>query len=102
MSAFNELGARVTAPTVTEYGRLLREFRERRRMTQGRLAQAAGYDATYVSRLESGQREPSREAVERLADVLCLSAGERSALLVASVGVDRGDLKSAYFEWPTA
>ena len=42
---------------------LLREYRDRRRLSQSRLAEAAGFDHSYVSRLESGTRMPTRDAL---------------------------------------
>lgn len=49
---------------------LLRRLRERSGKTQTGLSFDAGYDQSYVCRLENGQRIPSRETVVRLADVL--------------------------------
>ena len=48
------------------------------------MAARADLDNTHVSRLETGGRGPSREAVERLADALEASAGDRLRLLRAA------------------
>lgn len=62
----------------------LRELRERRRLSQSRLAEAAGFDHSYVSRLESGSRMPTRDAVLKLADALQLEDTERDSFLAAA------------------
>jgi transcriptional regulator with XRE-family HTH domain len=55
--------------------------RERPRRSQSRLGLLAGFDHNYVSRLESGARTPSRDAIESLARVLEASTAERDRLL---------------------
>lgn len=62
----------------------LRELRERRRLSQSRLAEAAGFDHSYVSRLESGSRMPTRDAVLKLSDALQLVEHERDGFLAAA------------------
>jgi len=66
------------------FGELLRRYRESVRLSQSRLAQLAGFDHSYVSRLESGQRAPTREAVLRLAAAIGLSPAQRDSLLTAA------------------
>ena len=51
-------------------GELLGSFRTARGWSQGRLAQQAQLDPSFVSRLEAGTRAPERETVNRLADAL--------------------------------
>lgn len=63
---------------------LLREYRDRSRLSQSRLAEAAGFDHSYVSRLESGSRTPTRDAVVKLADAMRLDEPHRDALLAAA------------------
>jgi transcriptional regulator with XRE-family HTH domain len=70
-------GARMFAP-------LLREYRDRSRLSQSRLAEAAGFDHSYVSRLESGTRMPTREAVIKLGEAMRLEESDRDALLAAA------------------
>lgn len=72
------------------FGATLRHYRERLHLSQSTLARRAGYDHSYQSRLESGARMPTREAVERLAAALALEPGERDALLHAA-GFVAGD-----------
>ncbi len=62
----------------------LRQSRERQRLSQSRLAAAAGFDHSYVSRLESGTRTPTRDAVVKLGDALMLDGIETDALLAAA------------------
>ena len=67
-----------------EFGVLLKGLREARRVSQSKLAERADFDHSYVSRLESGARMPTREAVERLARALGLAQVEEDALLAAA------------------
>jgi transcriptional regulator with XRE-family HTH domain len=67
-----------------EFGRLLKRCREARGVSQSKLAERAGFDHSYVSRLESGARTPTRDAVDRLGEALGLNQVERDALLAAA------------------
>ena len=67
-----------------EFGGLLKRLREARRVSQSKLAERADFDHSYVSRLESGARMPTREAVERLARALALVQTEADGLLAAA------------------
>ena len=67
-----------------EFGILLKGLRETRRVSQSKLAERAEFDHSYVSRLESGARMPTREAVERLARALGLAQAEEDALLAGA------------------
>lgn len=62
----------------------LRQSRERKRLSQSRLAAAAGFDHSYVSRLESGSRTPTRDAVLKLSAALALDDIETDALLASA------------------
>ena len=84
---------------MTGFAPLLREYRDRRRLSQSRLAEAAGFDHSYVSRLESGTRMPTRDAVVKLADAMGLGDGERDALL-ASAGFMPGKIESLFANEP--
>jgi transcriptional regulator with XRE-family HTH domain len=66
------------------FGKLLKQCREMSRVSQSRLAELAGFDHSYVSRLESGNRMPTREAVVKLAEALKLAPREKDALLAAA------------------
>lgn len=75
------------------FGITLKKFREARRVSQSKLAGRAGFDHSYVSRLESGARTPTRDAVEQLAIALELEPVNRDELL-ASAGFLPGELSS--------
>jgi len=65
-------------------GSLLREWRERRRMTQMDLALDAEISPRHMSFLETGRSAPSREMLVRLAERLEVPMRERNVLLVAA------------------
>lgn len=75
------------------FGVTLKKFREARRVSQSKLAGRAGFDHSYVSRLESGARTPTRDAVEQLSIALELEPICRDELL-ASAGYLPGELSS--------
>lgn len=66
------------------FASLLRRYLTAAGMSQLRLARAAGYDHSYISRLLSGERMPSRDAVEAFADVLGLPPQDRDWLLASA------------------
>jgi transcriptional regulator with XRE-family HTH domain len=72
-----------TIPQET-FASLLRTFRQESNRTQGSLADAAGYDRSYISYLERGLRNPTRDVVLTLAGVLGLSPSQRDALLLSA------------------
>jgi len=63
---------------------LLRRFRQERKLTQSSLADTAGYDRSYISYLERGLRNPTRDVVLKIADVLGLARSDRDALLLSA------------------
>ncbi|MGB3330175.1 MAG: helix-turn-helix transcriptional regulator [Thermomicrobiales bacterium] len=66
------------------FGPVLKRFREARRVSQSKLAERAGFDHSYVSRLESGARTPTRDAVEQLAQALGLERVQQDELLASA------------------
>lgn len=78
---------------------VLAEMRNRRRLSQSRLAEAAGFDHSYVSRLEAGNRMPTRDAVIKLSDALQLLEPERDGFL-ASAGFMPGNVESLFAAEP--
>lgn len=68
----------------TTFAEVLAEVRNARGLSQSRLAHEAGFDHSYISRLEAGKREPSRETVLALAQVLELDPRQLDLLLVAA------------------
>lgn len=65
-------------------GSLLRQWRERRRLSQLDLALDAEISTRHLSFVETGRSAPSREMVIRLAERLNVPLRERNALLVAA------------------
>ncbi|MEM5297544.1 helix-turn-helix transcriptional regulator [Burkholderia sp. JPY481] len=65
-------------------GELLREWRQRRRMSQLLLATEADISTRHLSFVESGRALPSREMVMHLAERLDVPLRARNALLVAA------------------
>lgn len=65
-------------------GDFLREWRQRRRMSQLELACEAGISTRHLSFMETGRSAPSREMVLHLAKQLDVPLRERNALLVAA------------------
>jgi len=69
---------------VQPVGDLLREWRQRRRMSQLDLALEAEVSTRHLSFVESGRAQPSREMVLHLAERLEVPLRERNVLLVAA------------------
>jgi transcriptional regulator with XRE-family HTH domain len=65
-------------------GGLLREWRERRRLSQLDLAYATEISQRHLSFLELGRSQPSREMILRLAEQLEIPLRERNVLLTAA------------------
>jgi transcriptional regulator with XRE-family HTH domain len=65
-------------------GVLLREWRERRRLTQLDLANLTGTSPRHLSFVETGRSRPSREMVLRLAEALDVPLGDRNQILLAA------------------
>lgn len=69
---------------VRPVGEHLREWRQRRRLSQLDLACAADISARHLSFLETGRAQPSREMVLHLAEELAVPVRERNSLLIAA------------------
>src|SRR5690348_13899769 len=65
-------------------GDLLREWRQRRRLSQLDLASDAGISTRHLSFVETGRAQPSRDMVLHLAEELDVPVRERNVLLVAA------------------
>ena len=65
-------------------GEMLRQWRQRRRMSQLDLALEAEISTRHLSFLETGRSRPSREMLLRLAEWLEVPLRERNALLLAA------------------
>lgn len=66
------------------FAALLRDHRTAAGLSQSALARMAGFDHSYVSRLEDGTRAPSRETVDVLCFALGLSRAARNRLTLAA------------------
>lgn len=65
-------------------GQLLREWRQRRHLSQLQLAADAGISPRHLSFVETGRSQPSREMVLHLGEHLEVPLRERNALLTAA------------------
>jgi transcriptional regulator with XRE-family HTH domain len=66
------------------FGALMREWRQRRRLSQLDLAIEADVSSRHVSFMETGRSTPSRSMVLRLAEVLDVPLREQNQLLMAA------------------
>ena len=78
------LGTARAVVSESAFGRLLREWRSRRRVSQLDLAVEAGVSSRHVSFIETGRAQPSREMVLMLARVLDVPLRDRNDLLTAA------------------
>ena len=62
--------------TLSTLGLNVRERREARELTQEKLAERAGLDATYISGIERGLRNPGIKNVAKLAKALGFTTAE--------------------------
>ncbi|AWM87823.1 transcriptional regulator [Microvirga sp. 17 mud 1-3] len=74
----------ILSNTTLTIGDHLRDWRQRRRMSQMDLALEADISTRHLSFLETGRSQPSREMVLHLADRLDIPLRERNILLVAA------------------
>lgn len=75
------MGTALAAPTV---GKLLRQWRQRRHLSQMALANDSSVSTRYLSFIETGRARPSREMVLHLAEQLNVPLRERNSLLLAA------------------
>jgi transcriptional regulator with XRE-family HTH domain len=68
----------------TPVGHLLREWRQRRRLSQLALAGDAGISTRHLSFVETGRAQPSRDMLLHLSEQLEVPVRERNILLVAA------------------
>lgn len=72
------------APARVPVGLLLREWRQRRRLSQLELGLAAGVSARHLSFVETGRSRPSREMVLHLCEHLDVPLRQRNRMLLAA------------------
>jgi transcriptional regulator with XRE-family HTH domain len=73
-----------TTGSHVEVGQLLREWRERRRVTQLDLGLGAGISARHLSFVETGRSKPGREMLLKVAERLEIPFRDRNQLLLAA------------------
>jgi len=90
----------------TPVGHLLREWRQRRRLSQLALACDAGISTRHLSFLETGRAQPSRDMLLHLSEQLEVPVRERNVLLVAAgyapMFPERPLEDPALAAWPTS
>jgi transcriptional regulator with XRE-family HTH domain len=80
----------VESMTVEEFGRYLRDLRKRAALSQRELAQRAGIDFTYLSKIENGRVDPPGEQTLR---ALASALGADAETLLARARKLPRDLK---------
>lgn len=70
--------------TTSEFGSILRHWREARRFSQLDLALQADVSSKHVSFLETGRTQPSREMIVRLCNAMDLPLRDRNVMLSAA------------------
>ena len=83
MPARTRYGRRMSQ-TASQFGPLLREWRQRRRISQLDLACEGNISTRHLSFLETGRARPSREMVLHLAEQLEIPLRHRNSLLTAA------------------
>ena len=71
-------------PAVSPVGELLREWRQRRRLSQLDLALEADISTRHLSFVETGRSRPGREMLLRVLEQLTIPLRERNRLLLAA------------------
>jgi transcriptional regulator with XRE-family HTH domain len=84
MPSARRVAYRPPMPSAPPVGVLLRDWRQRRRLSQLDLALEAGVSTRHLSFVETGRSRPSPEMVLHLADELELPLRERNRLLLAA------------------
>ena len=67
-------------PSPKAFGQAVRTAREKKGLTQAKLADKAGLHVTYLSGVENGQRNPTLSLIAQLARALGLKLSELIAL----------------------
>lgn len=80
----------------------LRAAREHRRLTQGQLAERAGFQASAISHFETGARRPSFENLKKLADALDVTIDYLLGRTDELKGVATGDTLHRHIDALTA
>lgn len=81
----------------TDFGDLLRRYREAANLSQSKLADMCGVDHSYISRIEQGSRMPSVGMADSLAANLGLDGDDYDAFMGAA-GYGVTNLRNAVYE----
>src|SRR5947207_10533989 len=71
----------MNASTATSFGLWLKQRRRALDLTQGDLARRVGCSLETIVKIEAGERRPSKQVAERLAECLDVPADEHSAFI---------------------
>ena len=63
-------------PLLSSLGQKVRQYREKKKITQEKLAEFSGLDPTYISGIERGLRNPGIRNVARIAKALGLTTSQ--------------------------
>ncbi len=74
----------MSARTASEFGSILRHWRQARRFSQLDLALQANISSKHVSFLETGRNRPSREMILRLSNAMDVPLRDRNLMLTAA------------------
>ena len=80
------LGIEQTAGEAPSFGAWLRRLRKASDLTQDDLAEQIGYATATIRKIEAGERRPSRDIAERLAQTLIANPAEHAAFVRAARG----------------
>ena len=64
------------ANDITKFGKVLREIRLKKKMSQGDIAEKLGVHRSYISGLERGKRNPSLLTIKKMAEALSVNPKE--------------------------
>lgn len=60
--------------SVIKLGKTIKRVREQKKMSQGDICRATGFDRAYISNIESGKGNPTLITIEKIASALGVSA----------------------------
>lgn len=69
---------------MTEFSNMLKALRKKHGVSQNLASERSGYDKSFISRLESDERKPTREAILRLSEATGMTPDETDALLLTA------------------
>ena len=70
--------------TPTEFSERMKMVRLEKNITQSQIAEGSSFDKSFISRLESGERKPTRDGIMYIAESMGLTADETDELLMSA------------------